>query len=138
MPAFNGGIGIIDGNTEFRGTWVVETSYYKDLGFLPEWLPLSISGRVGWYGPKGQGSNIAIPGNIDTRTEFNSEPIRLTLDAGKMMWGVNYSHHFDVWVACRYWQGKFGRDHGLSPVCTGPNAGSCTESSLCSGVLIKY
>jgi hypothetical protein len=75
---------------------------------------------------------------IDTKTEFNSEPIRLTLDVGKMVWGPNYSHHLDVWVAYRYWRNKFGLDHNLSPVCTGPNAGSCTEQSLYSGVSVKF
>lgn len=137
-PAFNGGIGIPDGNTNFRGTWAVETNYYMDLGFLPESLPLSISGRAAWYGPKGQGTNIPIPGNINTKTEFNSEPIRLTLDASKMMWGPNRSHLVDIWVAYRYWQNKFGLDHSLSPVCSGPNAGSCTESSFYSGVSVKF
>lgn len=138
LPAFNGGIGIPDGNTQFRGTWAVETNYYMDLGFLPEYLPLSISGRAAWYGPKGQGTNIPIPGNIDTVTEFNSEPIRLTLDASKMMWGPKYSHHLDIWVAYRYWQNKFGLDHKNSPVCNGAAAGSCTEQSLYSGVSVKF
>ncbi|MBN8969363.1 MAG: hypothetical protein J0G95_13005 [Rhizobiales bacterium] len=138
MPAFNGGIGIADGNTQFRGTWAVETNYYMDLGFLPDYLPLSISGRAAWYGPKGQGTSIPIPGNINTVTEFNSEPIRLTLDVSKMMWGPKYSHHLDVWVAYRYWQNKFGIDHKNSPVCTGANAGSCTEQSLYSGVSVKF
>jgi hypothetical protein len=41
-----------DGNTEFKGTWAVETNYYMDLGFLPTWLPLAVSGRAAWYGPK--------------------------------------------------------------------------------------
>ena len=36
---------------------------YMDLGFLRDYLPLSISGRAGWYGPKGQGTNTFIPGN---------------------------------------------------------------------------
>ena len=46
-----------------------------------------------------------------TKTEFNSEPIRLTFDASKAFWGAKYSHFVDVWVAYRYWQNKFGLDH---------------------------
>src|SRR5467141_4649383 len=74
-----------DGNTDYKGTWAVETNYYMDLGFLPGWLPLSISGRAAWYGPKGPevGPMSGIAGGTKTVTEFNSEPIRLTLDASK-------------------------------------------------------
>ncbi len=43
-----------DGNTDYKGTWAVETNYYMDLGFLPESMQyFSISGRAGWYGKKG-------------------------------------------------------------------------------------
>ena len=47
--------------------------------------------------------------------EFNSEPIRLTIDASKAMWGAKYSHFVDVWVAYRYWQNKFGLDQTQQP-----------------------
>ena len=46
-----------------------------------------------------------------TKTEFNSEPIRLTFDASKAFWGPKYSQFVDLWVAYRYWQNKFGLDH---------------------------
>jgi nucleoside-specific outer membrane channel protein Tsx len=138
-PAFTAPApGIADGNVNFRGTWAIETNYYIDLGFLPEYLPLSVSGRAGWYGPKGTGTSLAIPGNIPTKVELNSEPIRLTLDASKIFWGPKYSHFVDVWVAYRYWQNKFGLDHNNSFVCTGVNKGSCTESSLYSGLSVKF
>jgi hypothetical protein len=129
--------GIPDGNTDFNGTWAVETNYYMDLGFLPENLQyFAISGRAGWYGPKGTGTNLIIPGNIPTKTELNSEPIRLTFDASKAMWGPKYGHFLDVWVAYRYWQNKFGLDHQNDPVCAGNR--TCTESSLYSGVSVKF
>lgn len=141
-PAFNGGVGIPTGNTEFRGTWAIETNYYMDLGFLPENMQFwSVSGRAAWYGPKGTGTSIAIPGNIPTVTEFNSEQ-RITMDVSKAIWGEKYSHFLDVWVAYRYWQNKFGLDHTLKAQCTGaivPAArGSCTEESWYSGVTWKF
>ena len=46
---------IIDGNTDFKTTWAVETNYYMDLGFLPENMQyFSVSGRAAWYGQEGQ------------------------------------------------------------------------------------
>jgi len=72
---------------------------------------------------------------------FGSEPIRLTLDASKAIWGPKYSHFVDVWVAYRYWQNKFGLDHNAAPgVCTvaGVSTNSCTESSLYSGITVKF
>jgi hypothetical protein len=70
--------------------------------------------------------------------EINSEPIRLTYDASKAIWGKKYSHFLDVWVAYRYWQNKFGLDHAKSPSCLGAAAGSCTEQSLYTGVTVKF
>jgi hypothetical protein len=125
-----------DGNMDFRGTWAIETNYYMDLGFLPETVPLSISGRAAWYGPKGPGTSV--PGTLDRKLELNSEPIRLTLDASKVVWGAKYAHFIDVWVAYRYWQNKFGLDHTAAPQCVGANTGSCTESSLYTGVTMKF
>lgn len=136
------GIGCLpDGNTEFKGTWAVETNYYMDLGFLPGWLPLSISGRAAWYGPKGPevGPLSGIAGGTKTVTEFNSEPVRLTLDASKAFSGGNdkYSHLVDVWVAYRYWQNKLGLDHSNSAICTAA-PGTCAESSIYSGITVKF
>jgi hypothetical protein len=133
-----------NGNTNYRGTWAVETNYYMDLGFLPENMHyFAISGRLGWYGAKGPENSplTGIPGGAQTVTEFNSEPIRLTFDASKLAWGAKYSHFVDVWVAYRYWQNKFGLDHSRSTVCNvspGVSNNSCTESSLYSGVSLKF
>lgn len=138
-----------DGNTSFRPTWAVEVNYYMDLGFLPENMQyFSISGRAGWYGPKGDSNSLPFlsgPGRFSTAsvTELNSEPIRLTFDASKAFMGAKYSHFVDVWVAYRYWQNKFGLDHNATPgVCTlaatGVSTNSCTESSLYSGVTVKF
>jgi hypothetical protein len=54
------------------------------------------------------------------------------------VWGAQYSHFVDVWVAYRYWRNKFGIDHSLAPQCIGANSGSCVESSLYTGVTVKF
>jgi hypothetical protein len=135
---------LADGERSFKPTWAVETNYYMDLGFLPESMQyFSISGRAGWYGRKGTEANplpYAFPGNINTAVEFNSEPIRLTFDASKAFWGPKYTHFVDVWVAYRYWQNKFGIDHKLSSICNvgGVSNNSCTESTVYTGVTVKF
>lgn len=132
---------LTDGNTDFKGTWAVEVNYYMDLGFLPQNMQyFSISGRAGWYGKKGN-ENSPLQTGVSTAVELNSEPIRLTLDASKALWGDKYSHFVDVWVAYRYWQNKFGEDHANSSVCNispGVSNHSCTEESLYSGVTVKF
>jgi hypothetical protein len=137
----------IDGNTDYRTTWAVEVNYYMDLGFLPENVQFfSVSGRAGWYGPKGDANGLPANSGVGplsnaTKTELNSEPIRLTFDASKAMWGTKYSHFVDVWVAYRYWQNKFGLDHNATPgVCNvgGISTNTCTESSLYSGITVKF
>jgi hypothetical protein len=140
---------ITDGNTSFKPTWAIETNYYMDLGFLPPNMQYwSISGRAAWYGKKGTDTE-PLPASVangvyPTKVEFNSEPIRLTLDASKAIWGDKYSHFVDVWVAYRYWQNKFGLDHNNAFACTTVvggrtvSNGSCTESSLYSGITVKF
>ena len=152
---FPGGVAgvtcLSDGNTKFKPTWAVETNYYMDLGFLPENMQFwSISGRAAWYGKKGD-QNEPLPGlgvgvfSTATAVEFNSEPIRLTFDASKAFLGPKYTHFVDVWVAYRYWQNKFGLDHNAAPgVCTLTVGGvtrstnSCTESSVYTGITVKF
>ena len=141
----------IDGDTNYRWTWAVETNYYMDLGFLPENVQFfSISGRAGWYGPKGDANGLPANSGVGvfstaTKTELNSEPIRLTFDASKAMWGPKYTHFLDLWVAYRYWQNKFGLDHNAEfGVCNAPLNGviqsthTCTEQSLYAGVTAKF
>ncbi len=131
---------LTDGNTQFKPTWAVEVNYYMDLGFLPPNMQyFSISGRAGWYGKKGSESEPLA--GTSTAVELNSEPIRLTFDASKAIWGSKYSHFVDVWVAYRYWQNKFGLDHSASAVCNvapGVSNHSCTEESLYSGITVKF
>jgi hypothetical protein len=140
---------ISDGNTNFKTTWAVEVNYYMDLGFLPENLQyFSISGRAGWYGPKGDSNAPQIGTGVGrfstaSKTELNSEPIRLTFDASKAFMGPKYSHFVDTWVAYRYWQNKFGLDHNAEPgVCTlfatGQSTNSCTEQTVYAGVTVKF
>jgi hypothetical protein len=156
--AFNqcGGFGVgvpgincsVDGNTDFKTTWAVETNYYMDLGFLPPDMQyFAISGRAAWYGAKGDANGLPAnsgPGRLSTATkvEFNGEPIRLTFDASKAVMGPKYSHFVDVWVAYRYWQNKFGLDHNaMQGVCTlasGVSTNTCTESSVYTGVTVKF
>jgi hypothetical protein len=138
--SFVEGPALLSGAIDYDPTWAFESNYYMDLGFLPDYLPLSVSGRLTLIGPKGpQADPIpASPANVQTKMEINSEPIRLTYDASKAIWGKKYSHFLDVWVAYRYWQNKFGLDHANSPSCLGPAAGSCTEESLYTGVTVKF
>jgi hypothetical protein len=133
-----------DGNTDFHTTWALEMNYYMDLGFLPENMQyFSISGRAGFYGPKG---NENAPcgagcGGTATKVEINSEPIRLTFDASKAVWGAKYSHFVDVWVAYRYWENKFGLDHNAAPgVCTlaGVSTNTCNEQTVYTGITVKF
>jgi hypothetical protein len=141
----------IDGNTNFKTTWAVEVNYYMDLGFLPESVQyFAISGRAGWYGPKGDANGLPLnsgPGVLSTatKTELNSEPIRLTFDASKAFAGPKYSQFVTTWVAYRYWQNKFGLDHNAElGVCnTGTttsfrSTNSCTESTVYGGVTVKF
>ena len=131
---------LTDGNRSFDPTWAVEINYYMDLGFLPENMQFwSISGRAGWYGKKGYENN-PLPG-VNTAIELNSEPIRLTFDASKAVWGAKYSHFVDLWVAYRYWQNKFGIDHTTSAVCNvspGVSNHTCTEETVYGGVSVKF
>jgi hypothetical protein len=131
-----------DGNTNFHTTWAVEINYYMDLGFLPDNMQyFAISGRAGFYGPKGD-SNAPLNTNTPSKTELNSEPIRLTFDASKAFLGPKYSQFVTTWVAYRYWQNKFGLDHnGAVGVCTlasGQSTNSCTESTVYAGVTVKF
>jgi hypothetical protein len=140
-----------DGNTDFHTTWAIETIYYMDLGFIPQdWQFWSISGRAAWYGPKGDSNGLPLQSGVGvfstaTKTEFNSEPIRLTFDASKAFLGPKYTHFVDVWVAWRYWQNKFGLDHNAEfGVCNIIQNGvvvstnSCTENTVYAGITAKF
>lgn len=131
------GYSIPGGNTEFDGTWAVETVYAMPLGFMPEAVPLTFSGRAALYGPKGTGSPL-IPSTLanKTVTTLNSEQ-RLTLDVGKMAFGASKADLVSVFVAYRYWTNKFGISEAHSPVCAG-TLGSCKESATSLGMNIKF
>ncbi|WJR79223.1 hypothetical protein [Bradyrhizobium sp. NP1] len=137
--------GLPDGNLHYNATWAVEMNYYMDLGFLPPNLQyFAISGRAGIYGPKGNGAygNYTLS-TVNTATEIISEPIRLTLDVSKLIWGEKYSHFLETWVAYRYRQNKFGLDDSnkANLVCftaAGVNNHTCTEKSLYTGVTMKF
>jgi hypothetical protein len=148
-PGVPGVTCLIDGNTNFHTTWAVEINYYMELGFLPENMQyFAISGRAGFYGPKGNQNAPLGPlgGGTPTKTELNSEPIRLTFDASKAIWGAKYSQFVTTWVAWRYWQNKFGLDHntalGGPGVCvlagTTISTNTCTENTVYAGVTVKF
>jgi hypothetical protein len=93
--------------------------------------------------------HLGLGGGTPTKTELNSEPIRLTFDASKAIWGPKYAQFVTTWVAWRYWQNKFGLDHNaMFGVCTqsipfGNPAGaistnSCTEQTVYAGVTVKF
>jgi hypothetical protein len=141
----------LDGNTNFRTTWALEINYYMDLGFLPENMQyFAISGRAGFYGPKGDANNLPFLSGVGvnstaTKTEINSEPIRLTFDASKALWGPKYAQFVTTWIAYRYWQNKFGLDHNAeNGICNATLNGaivsthSCTEQTAYAGVTVKF
>jgi len=144
---------LIDGNTNFKTTWAVEINYYMDLGFFPSNMQyFAISGRAGFYGPKGDANSPLVGTGVGvnstaTKTEINSEPIRLTFDASKAFMGPKYSQFVTLWVAYRYWQNKFGLDHNaMLGVCNaalpggGPvvSTNSCTEQTVYTGITLKF
>ncbi|QAY95535.1 hypothetical protein CWB41_07120 [Methylovirgula ligni] len=134
----------IDGNAHYQDTWALEINYYMDLGFLPQSIQyFSISGRAGIYGPKGPFQGIG--GQESTKTEINTEPVRITFDAGKALLGKASAHEVDLWAAYRYWQNQYGEDADSAPYnCTVTTNGvkvstnSCTASSLATGVTVKF
>jgi hypothetical protein len=144
MPA--GFTGTIDGNLHYRPTWAVEIDYGSELAFLPENLRyLSLSGRVGIYGPKGNGAygSYTLPATWNTKTEINAEPIKLSFDVSKALWGEKYAHFFETFVAYRYWQNKFGLDAGNTAnrfcrFADGSNNNSCTEHTVYAGITAKF
>ncbi|MBR0725010.1 hypothetical protein [Bradyrhizobium manausense] len=140
---------LLDGNRRFPPTWKVETNYYMDLGFLPESIRyFAISGRVSVTGTKGDMNTLPALSGVGrfsnaSKIELNSEPIRLTFDAGKAFIGPKYSHFVDLWVAYRYWQNKYGLDSNAAPgtctvAATGASTNSCTEKSASAGVSVKF
>ncbi len=128
---------LTDGKLTYRGTWAIETSYSMDLNFLPAKMQyFSVLGRANFYGPKG-GENSPLP-STPTKTEIDTEPVRLIFDSGKAFWGSKHTHRLDVWVAYRYWENMYGFDHNASPVCMGLGAGSCVEKSFYPGITVKF
>ncbi|TWB87806.1 hypothetical protein FBZ93_120104 [Bradyrhizobium macuxiense] len=144
LPA--GFTGTVDGNLHYRPTWALEIDYGGELGFLPENLRyFSWSGHAGIYGAKGNGAygGYTLPSSWNTATEYNLEPIRLTFDVSKAVWGPKYSHFLETFVAYRYWKNKYGFDgsNPASPVCSfanGASNNSCTEQTVYAGITSKF
>jgi len=142
-PGFTG---TVDGNLHYNPTWALEIDYGSGLDFLPESLRyFSVNGHVGIYGPKGTGAYgpYSLPPSWNTKTEINAEPIRLSFDASKALWGEKYAHFVEAFVAYRYWRNKFGFDAGntANGVCffaNGTSNKSCTEQTLYAGVTMKF
>ncbi len=109
---------------------------------LPESLQyFSISGRASIRGPKGNGYCRPYVGDpLKSRTvEYVTEPIRVTLDAGKLFWGPQYSHLVDIWTAWRYNRNTAGYAVAYDPTCApgGVYNGSCSDSGVYSGITVK-
>ena len=141
------GLGVsctVGGRKRYRPTWSIETAYNVNLETLDQTLKLfAISGRATFRGPKGN-QNAPLggtSGGAATKLEINSEPVRVSFDAGKALGASRRSHQMEVWVAYRYWRNKFGLDANASPTCftniAGQGNGSCTESSISTGVTVK-
>ena len=134
----NGYLSSVNGGaTEFDGTWAVETVYALPLGFLPEAVPLTFSGRAAFYGPKGTGNAAE---KFKTVTTFNSEQ-RLTLDVGKMAFGSSKADLVSVFVAYRYWTNKFGVSESRNTNVCQPAygfVGSCKENAATLGLNVKF
>jgi len=150
-PGVPGVTCLSDGNTNFHTTWALEINYYMDLGFLPENMQyFAISGRAGFYGPKGDANSLpglSGPGVLSTatKTEINSEPIRLTFDASKAFMGPKYAQFVTTWIAYRYWENKFGLDHNaelgvcnVGTVAAHVSTNSCNESTVYAGMTVKF
>lgn len=132
------GPGVPSGLADMRPTWAIEANYYMDLGFLPEYLPLAVSGRGIVIGGMGQWANpnlVSFAFIPPSKSEINVEPIRFTLDASKVVWGPKYSHFVDVWLAYKYRQNAFGLDHLHTLLCV---ANTCTTSTLYTGITVKF
>lgn len=144
MPA--GFTGTADGNLHYNPTWALEADYGMELGFLPESLRyFALSGHLGIYGPKGTGAygSYTLPPAMKTATEFDLEPLRLTFDVSKALWGQKYSGFVETFVAYRYWKNKFGLDggnpaNGLCFFANGVSNKSCTEQTVYSGLTMKF
>lgn len=138
--AYWGGVfpGAPNGWLDFNGTWAIDANYYMDLGFLPEWLPLAISGRVTVVAPIGTGAPAGVLPSLvllPRATEISSEPIRLTLDFSKLVWGPKYSHFTDVWVAWKYDRNILGLDNAHNPACV---SNTCEVSTVYAGITVKF
>jgi hypothetical protein len=136
-----------DGQVHFQPTWMLETQYYMDLGFLPESIRyFAVSGRVALIGPKGPEKGLPVPNAVQLATEVIAEPIRLTFDAGRAFGGKRWTHEFDLWAAWRYGNNQYGNNADVSTVCNtvrfaGSPAisnGSCQYSSLVLGVTARF
>jgi hypothetical protein len=130
--------GAPSGWLDYDGTWALNVNYYMDLGFLPEYLPLAISGRATVTGPMGTGAAVgALPAPFMNATvsELDSEPIRITLDLSRVLWGKKYSHLTDIWAAYKYQRNILGLDNEHNPLCAG---NTCTVSTLYTGITVKF
>ncbi len=87
-----------------------------------------VSGRAGFYGPKGNGAygGYTLPAAMNTKTEINSEPVRLTFDASKRCKGAKYSHFVDaLGLPYRYLEEQVSGFDGSNPAPTLASASTC-------------
>lgn len=129
-----------NGVVRFNPTYSIEMNYYMDLGFLPpEYSYFAISGYFTYRGAKGP--LYGLPGMESTKPEIISEPIRLTFDAGKALWGNKWTHELDLWTAYRYGRNQYGYNENSAPqVCTlrGIPTNACEYSTAVVGATVKF
>jgi len=111
--------------------------------FLPASLPVTFINVANITFPKGTGlsqaNTNALGGgtnilNEETKTEL-FEDARLSLDAGKVLWGK--PGIWDSYVGYRYWYNKFGTDHN-APLFAQIAPDSSVESSVYLGTTYHF
>jgi hypothetical protein len=134
--------GFPDGTKHFSSSWGIDFNYDMPLGFLPENLQyFSISGRGSIRGGGGTGAYGSVVSNPTSSRVigYTLEPVRLTLDAGKLFWGPQYNHLVDLWVAWKYDRNLFGYNELVDPTCLtqAVNNGSCSNNTVYAGMTMK-
>jgi hypothetical protein len=130
-----------DGDRYFKWAPKLETFISEPLKFLP-W-PVTFINVANITFPKGTGisqaNTNALGGgtnilNEETKTEL-FEDARLSLDAGKLIWGK--PGIWDGYVGYRYWYNKFGTDHN-APLFAQIAPDSSVESSVYLGTTYHF
>ena len=139
-----------DGNVKLqRPTWAVEINYYMDLGFLPENMQyFSISGRAGWYGPKGDSNGLPALSGPRPVLDRHQDRVQLRTDPSDLrrLQGLLGSEVLALRrrLGCLSLLAEQVRPRSqcdarrLHHRATGQSTNSCTESTVYGGVTVKF